>query len=80
MTKPAALARQSRHCGRRQRPTAVRAREERSSTKVGAGAAVAMETAATTGSNPRHQRKGLIGPPTPMPVWTGRETEEPSGR
>eukprot|EP00969_Alexandrium_andersonii_P148765 6576827-Alexandrium_andersonii.AAC.1 len=42
---------------------AVRTREERSSTKVGAGAAVATATAATTGSNPRHQRKGLIGPP-----------------
>eukprot|EP00969_Alexandrium_andersonii_P291213 12873526-Alexandrium_andersonii.AAC.1 len=62
-----------------QRPMAVRTKE-RSSTKVGAGAAVAMETATTAGSKPMHQRNGLIGPPTPMPVWTGREIEVPPGR
>eukprot|EP00969_Alexandrium_andersonii_P235814 10411018-Alexandrium_andersonii.AAC.1 len=32
------------------------------------------------GSKARHQRKGLIGPPTPIPAKAGRQTRSPLGR
>eukprot|EP00969_Alexandrium_andersonii_P145987 6457095-Alexandrium_andersonii.AAC.1 len=33
-----------------------------------------------TGPKARHQRKGLVGPPTPTPAKTGRQTRLPLGR
>eukprot|EP00969_Alexandrium_andersonii_P284892 12594382-Alexandrium_andersonii.AAC.1 len=48
--------------------------------KAGVGAGLAEKAATMTGSKARHQRKGLIGPPTPTPAMTGLQTRLPLGR
>eukprot|EP00969_Alexandrium_andersonii_P139575 6174609-Alexandrium_andersonii.AAC.1 len=58
----------------RHKPTKVVTSMATSSTKAGPGARLAENAATMTGSKATLQRKGLIGPPIPMPVRTGRFT------
>eukprot|EP00969_Alexandrium_andersonii_P112407 4966375-Alexandrium_andersonii.AAC.1 len=56
----------------RQNPTRVETSMGASSTKAGVGARLAEKAATMTGPKATRQRKGLIGPPMPTPVKTGR--------
>eukprot|EP00969_Alexandrium_andersonii_P365487 15466355-Alexandrium_andersonii.AAC.1 len=64
----------------RQGPTRVLTSMDASSTKAGVGARLAENAATTTGPKAKHHSKGLIGPPTPTPVKTDRQTRLPLGR
>eukprot|EP00969_Alexandrium_andersonii_P040919 1794252-Alexandrium_andersonii.AAC.1 len=48
--------------------------------KAGVGARLAEKAATTIGSKAKRRRNGLIGPPMPTPVRTGRLTRLPLGR
>eukprot|EP00969_Alexandrium_andersonii_P005967 258886-Alexandrium_andersonii.AAC.1 len=48
--------------------------------RAGVGARLAENARAMTGSKARNQRNGSMGPPTPTPVRTGRQTRLPLGR
>eukprot|EP00969_Alexandrium_andersonii_P059815 2634285-Alexandrium_andersonii.AAC.1 len=63
----------------RHRPASVLTSIATSSTKAGVGARLAEKAATTTGSKATHQRNGLMGPPMPTPVRTGRLTRLPLG-
>eukprot|EP00969_Alexandrium_andersonii_P119903 5301087-Alexandrium_andersonii.AAC.1 len=64
----------------RHRPTNVLTSIPTSSMKAGAGARLAEKAATMTGSKARRRRKGLMGPPIPIPVNAGRQTRLPLGR
>eukprot|EP00969_Alexandrium_andersonii_P244268 10792704-Alexandrium_andersonii.AAC.1 len=64
----------------RQRPTRVVTSVGTSSMKAGVGARLAEKAATTTGPKATHHRNGLIGPPMPTPVKTGRQTRLPFGK
>eukprot|EP00969_Alexandrium_andersonii_P209206 9238996-Alexandrium_andersonii.AAC.1 len=62
------------------KPTSVLTSMATPSIKAGVGERLAEKAARTIGPKATHHRNGLIGPPMPKPVRTGRLTRLPLGR